>query len=282
MNTKPYSDLDKEIIVLAAAWDLIGSMVHYGHFVKSDPTQNTILMFNSREASKLFSILLADFLSLPRPGVFGLSKPKGKGAIGETFLCHLQQIVDNPFLGEDKTLLSSSINAFAEWLDGFANVKNVWLPSIDRNDTLVVRRMTYLKICGTTSKHGFTRLGDIVKKIIKILEENGTVIDEGQGYLVIPEFQEWFGDNVFLTSSTLIAWHLNEIRWGIYNYLSREFQRSYRQTVVISNAQMYTYDAPAELTNNLVRSMYWDLMNEMRSIPYFPRFNVNQSVRNAY
>ena len=54
---KSYSKLEQEIIVLAAAWDLIGSMVHYGHFVKNDTTQDTVLMFNTREAGKLFSIL---------------------------------------------------------------------------------------------------------------------------------------------------------------------------------------------------------------------------------
>ncbi|WP_204351221.1 hypothetical protein, partial [Serratia marcescens] len=76
-----------------------------------------------------------------------------------------------------------------------------------------------LKICGTISKHGFTRLGDIVGKIRRILADNGTDIDEGQCYLVIPEFQEWFQDNIFMASATTVAWHLNEIRWGIYRYL---------------------------------------------------------------
>jgi hypothetical protein len=58
--------------------------------------------------------------------------------------------------------------------------------------------MAYLKICGTISKHGFTRLGDIVSQLRCILAENGTRIDEGQTYLVIPEFQEWFQDNIFM------------------------------------------------------------------------------------
>ena len=175
----------------------------------------------------------------------------------------------------DRTLIASSLKAFAEWLDGFAIVEKVWLPSIDRDGMIRVQRMTYLKICGTASKHGFTRLGDIVKQIRNLLAENGTSIDEGQGYLVIPEFQEWFQDNIFIASSTLIAWHLNEIRWGIYQYLSSEFRRAYALTIPIGAGQhLYSYDVPAEMTHPLVRSMYWDLMNDIRSPPYFPRFTV--------
>jgi hypothetical protein len=283
MNDKPYSALDREIITLAAVWDLIGSMVHYGHFMNNHKTENAELKFDSREASKLFLIILADFLSLPRKGVLGLNKPIAEGAMGTTYLGLLQRVVDEPKFAGDNSLLASSTRDFAKWLDGFVTVENVWLPSIERNGALRVKRMMYLKICGTASKHGFTRLDDIVKKICTLLAENGTNIDDGQGYLVIPEFQEWFQDNIFISSSTLIAWHLNEIRWGIYQYLSNEFQRSCTPTVPIGAGQyLYEYDVPTEVTRPLVRSMYWDLMNHVRSPPYFPRFTVSHFFRNLY
>ena len=122
-----------------------------------------------------------------------------------------------------------------------------------------------------------------MKKICSLLKDNYIDIDEGQGYLVIPEFQEWFQDNIFMASSTLIAWHLNEIRWGIYRYLSSEYQRAYKPTIPIGAGQfMYTYDLPAEVIHPLVRSMYWDLMNDIRSPPYFPRFTVDQFMRDRY
>lgn len=282
MADKSYSPLDREIITLAAVWDLIDSMVHYGHFMKEHKIENTYLMFQTREASKLFLIILADFLSLPRNGTFGLTKPTSIGSMGNTYLGYLKRVVDDPQFTGDHTLLRSSLKNFAEWLDGFAVVENVWLPSIEREGTLRVLRMDYLKICGTISKHGFTRLGDIVGKIRKILAENGTDIDEGQSYLVIPEFQEWFQDNIFIASSTQVAWHLNEVRWGIYEYLSSEFRRAYTPTVVIQGAQMYTYDIPSEVTDPLIRSIYWNLMNGVRSPPYFPRFTMNSYMRELY
>jgi len=40
MADKLYSALDREIITLAAVWDLIGSMVHYGHFMKEHKIGN--------------------------------------------------------------------------------------------------------------------------------------------------------------------------------------------------------------------------------------------------
>jgi hypothetical protein len=282
MGDSSYSALDREIITLAAVWDLIGSMVHYGHFMKEHQIENATLVFRTREASKLFLIILADFLSLPRDGTFGLTRPKSEGSMGKTYLGHLQRVVAAPVLRGDSTLLATSLQAFAEWLDGFAIVDRVWLPSINREGTLRVRRMAYLKMCGTISKHGFTRLGDIVGQLREILAANGTNIDEGQSYLIVPEFQEWFQDNIFIASSTLVAWHLNEIRWGIYQYLASEFQRAYTPTEVIQGAQMYTYDVPLGITGPLVRSMYWDLMNGVRTPPYFSRFTVDPFIRKSY
>ena len=282
MDTNRFSSLDREIIVLAAAWDLIGSMVHYAHFMKEHRLERAVLMFQTREAQKLFLIILADFLSLPRDGAFGLGRPGGDGSLGRTYLGHLSNVAAAPAFKGDVTLLASSVKSFAEWLDGFAEVQDVWLPSIERNGTLRVRRSDYLKLCGTISKHGFTRLGDVVEKLRTIFAANGTEIDEGQSYLVMPEFQEWFQDNIFVASSTRIAWHLNEIRWGIYHYLDTEFRRAYTPTDVVSGAQMYRYEVPPEITKRLIRSIYWDLMNGMRAPPYFPRFTVDPYMRDIY
>ena len=123
MIDKSYSASDREIITLAAVWDLIGSMVHYGHFMKDHRIENATLRFNTREASKLFLIILADFLSIPRDGTFGLISSKAKGAMGKTYLGHLQRVVDCPMFAGDRTLIASSLKAFAEWLDGLPSWK---------------------------------------------------------------------------------------------------------------------------------------------------------------
>ena len=140
----------------------------------------------------------------------------------------------------------------------------------------------YLKICGTISKHGFTRLGDIVGKIQKIFKENETNIDTEEVYLIIPEFQAWFQENIFIAESTMIAWHLNEIRWGIYHYLTAEFQRAYTPTEIVNGLQRYRYDVPPTITSQLVKAMHWDLLNEVRKPPYFPRFTIDQERSDSF
>ena len=95
-------------------------MVHYGHFMKEHDVENTCLMFGTQEASKLFLIILADFLSLPRDGTFGLTKLTSEGSMGTTYLGHLQRVTVNSQLSGDHSLLSSSVRAFSEWLDGYA------------------------------------------------------------------------------------------------------------------------------------------------------------------
>jgi hypothetical protein len=186
MEAGRYSSLDREIIILAAVWDLIGSMVHYAHFEKEHRVENAILMFKTREVSKLFLIILADFLSLPRDGTFGLSRPRAEGSLGQTYLGHILNVALKPSFLDDVTLLTSSVKSFAKWLDGFAEVQEVWLPSIEHNGTLCVRRMDYLKICGTISKHGFARLGDVVGKLYQSKDEL-TRRDSHQRFCVIHE-----------------------------------------------------------------------------------------------
>ena len=282
MQTRNYTDLDREIFTLAAVWNLIDSMVNYSLLMTNNDREKTELRFNSSEASKLFLIMLADFLSLPKEGNLGFAKLTANGSMGKSYLGHLESIRTNPQLKGNSDLLLDSVEAFARWLDGHAVVDNVWLPSIDRNGTIKVERLAYLKVCGNISKHNFTRLDSVVRDLRKILLENGTQVDELQAYLVIPEFQEWFQTNIFHYSSTTIAWHLNEIRWGVYEYLSDEFRRAYTPTEIVSGAQMYRYEVPSTITHELVKSMYWDLMNSVRSTPYFPRFTVSPILADRY
>jgi hypothetical protein len=240
------------------------------------------LRFSSPEASKLFIILLADLLSLPREGALGI-KTSGLRANGDgTYIDLLRQVTLDPQFTGDPTQLGAALEAFADWLEGVAVVKNVWLPTIEHNGPLKVRRKSYLKICGTISKHGFTRLGSVVKHIKAILLENGTDITEGQSYRTIPEFQEWFYDNVFSASATRVAWHLNEIRWGIYNYIATKYLRSYKSTYSTGVLKCYTYDIPSNMNDPLIAAIYWDLMNDVKSPPYFQRFTVDRYVNNLY
>ncbi len=283
MTEEKYSNLDQEIIILAAVWELIGSMVHYGHFVKySNPQITQLDRFTSTEARNIFLVVLSDFLAHPRDGMFGLKKPKVVGGMQDTHIAYLSQVVENPNLGQNCQPLKDAIASFSTWLDGEAIVDDVNFSSIGWTGTLRVNRKDYLKVCGNATKHGFMRLSRTVKLVKRILDQNGKVIDDGESYIVIPDFIEWFRDDVFVASASRVAWHLNEIRWGMYEYLHMEFQRSFEPTEVVSGAQMYRYDYPKGLSDPLVKSIYWDLMNEMRSPPFVPRFTPDPYLFDIY
>ncbi|WP_171172761.1 hypothetical protein [Ruegeria sp. HKCCA0370] len=283
MEKQDYSKLDQEILVLAAVWDLIGAMVHYGHFFKdSDPNSTQLDRFTTSEAKDLFLVILSDFLAHPRDGTFCLKKPNVAGGMKDTHLAYLDRVVNNPSFGGDCGALADAIASFSNWLDGDAVIEDAHFPTIEWNGKFFVRRKDYLKICGNATKHGFMRLNRTVKQIKSIFARNGKVIDDGQSYIVIPDFIERFRDDVFLASAGRVAWHLNEIRWGIYDYLSYEFRRAHVLKKAVRGTQMYTYDTPPELSDPFIKSIYWDLMNEMRSPPFVPRFSADPILFDLY
>ncbi len=277
MGAENYSALDKEVLVLSAVWGLVDLMVNYALFENEPKTTEVQLRFRTEESSNIFLVILADFLSLPKRDAVGLATPNVKGSLGETYLGLLRAVADAPILGQDSESLAKPLRASANWLDECTRIDSVWLPSIDRNDAVSVRRMTYLKICGTATKHNLTRLDRVAEEIQRILLDNQIKIDKNQAYLVIPDFQEFFQRGLFLYHSTTIACFLNNIRWGIYDYLASEFNRAYQKTEVMSGLQRYVYDVPSEVTKPLTQWMYWELMNKVCARPYFPRFTVHSS-----
>jgi hypothetical protein len=152
-------------------------------------------------------------------------------------------------------------------------VEDVWLPSVSLKTNIKVKRIVFIKICGNIGKHSFTRLSANVTTICALLEANGNgKIEPTYGYLLLPEFYDWFHDNVFSYHSSAIAEFLNNIRWGIYEYLWPEFERSFTRDD--PKEIDYRFDIPRECKNYVAKDMYWNLMNAVRSEPYIPRFTV--------
>jgi hypothetical protein len=120
----------------------------------------------------------------------------------------------------------------------------------------------------------------VVGDICRILEANGHKVSTDEGYLVIEEFYDWFHTNVFSYHSSAIAEFLNNIRWGIYEYLRPEFERSI--TWEGGDPPRYSYKYPAGSQHPTGKSMYWDLMNDVRSEPFMPRFEVTRFLRMRY
>ena len=277
-----FTKTEQEVIVLKAVWEQIDEMVNYEMFVKLSRTDDVELRFNTMTHQRLFNILLVDFLSEPRTWPFGLTKPPSGASKSErSLLFHLKRICDDPKLnptGSD--ILRLPLEAFMQWLEAEFCIDKVWLPSINVETNIRVKRIAFIKICGNISKHNFTRLSANVDEICEILKASGISLDEDQGYLVIPEFYEWFHRDIFSYHSNAIAEFLNNIRWGIYDYLRPEFARSYTRDDPASIAYRFKY--PPDCNRPVAQSMYWDLMNAVRSAPYIPRFEVTRYLKMRY
>ncbi|MBI4723614.1 MAG: hypothetical protein HY765_00885 [Rhodomicrobium sp.] len=268
---------------------MIDGMVNWAMFVKSDRTERTNLMFETREHSLLFNILLGDFLSEVRAFKgkqvpLGLkTAPSNARPSDLTFIFHLRQVCTNPKLGADTTGLSAAIEAFADWLEGDFVASRVNLSAIHVVADLCVARYRYIKMCGDIAKHNLARLATNVGHLRKLLEAAGHPVSEQEAYLAIEDFFEWFHDNIFIYHSTQIAEFLNNIRWAIFDYLQPEFRRSFHLTEKVTpDFPIYSYRIPADIVEPVARAMYWDLMNRVRRKPWFHRFTTSDLFKRRY
>jgi hypothetical protein len=284
-----FTKTEQEAIVLNAVWAMIDDMVNFAIFMPLEGrTQNTNLTPKSSDTQRLFHVLLGEFLSpLVRKGKRGLpfdlpQPPSGARPSDLTFLFYLRQVLGEPKLNAIPDAIRQPVEAFADWLEEDSYVEGVWLPSINVEAHLTIKRITWLKICADIGKHNFARLEPNVSKIVSILAAHDKEIDEGMGYAVLPEFWEWFHTHLFAYHASTIAEFLNNIRWGIFHYLRPEFARAYHVTMRVTGADIYAYHYPAEIVSPIARTMYWELMYMARSRPYFPQFTVTDSLKRQY
>lgn len=272
MPEHSYTDLEREVIVLKAATDLIDDMVNYEMFMEFPRTGDMNLRFSTATHQRLFNVLLVDMLSRPSNDPFGLPKfPKNASGSTGTFLYYLRCISKGSRLNEEgAALLANPVEEFAKWLDAECQVENVRLPSINIETTILASRMSFIKICGNIAKHSFLRMQSNAGQIRELLAKNGHQITIEHAYLAMPDFYDKFHDDLFNYHSSAIGEFLNNIRRGIYDYLKPD-----------PEAFRYKFNCPDDC-NDLTKSMYWDLMNWVRSSPYMPRFEVTKYLKMRY
>ena len=135
-------------------------------------------------------------------------------------------------------------------------------------------------MCGNISKHNFLRLISVAEELREVLSRSGISVGLDEAMLTLDDFYRWFHDDILNYHASTIVEFLNNIRWGIYEYLQPEFQRS----IVWESREppKYHYIYPAGVTSTLAQSYYWDLMNEVRSLPYVRRFQVTKWLKLRY
>ena len=267
-----FSQIEREVIFLIAVKKLIDEMVNYEIFdLKGDDPESQI-MFHSITHQRFFNIILVDFLSCSDKKVIGEQ---------QSYLSAIRSICQNPSFNQSESINSLVIatDKFIHWLEEEVPVE-IWFPSIAKNEVLSIKRIEFLKICGNISKHNFSRLSGAANELSKIFKRNNIDIDFEESLLILNEFYERFHTDILNYHSSTIAEFLNNIRWGIYNYLQPEFCRS----IVWDNkkSHIYRYTYPLDVNNKFAKNCYWELMNEVRNVPYMKKFQVTKYLKQIY
>ena len=266
------SSIESEVVLLKASWDLIGEAANATVFKVTGNDPDSQIRFDSSLHQQFFNIVLVDFLS---------ETDREAPIKSETFLAGLAAVAATPLLASasSATELASAVEDFVSWLKQEVQV-DAWLPSLDKQVTLALTRSTIIRMCGNLSKHSFLRTFRVAKELRSLLATAGEPVTLEQASLALADFYERFHSDILNYHSSTIAEFLNNIRWGIYLYLRPEFERSFAWDA--ENPPLYGYDVPAGLVSAYARTVYWNLMNEVRSPPSMRPFKVTRWLKLRY
>jgi hypothetical protein len=267
-----FSGIDQEVIILKAVIELINSMVNFEILSVEGDDPDSNVAFKSSTHQRFFNIILVDFLSCTDK----------KGPIKPTsYLGGLREIVNNPYFDENNSVhnLKVATQEFKDWLEQEVEI-GVWLPSIDTDTRLNIKRLDLLKMTGDISRHNYLRAVGVAEDLQEILLKSGITIDIDEALLALAEFYERFHTDIFSYHASTVAELLNNIRWGIYDYLQPEFNKSIVREG--GNSLMYRYTCPEEIQSEFARTCYWELMNEVSSKSYMRKFKVTRWLKLRY
>lgn len=270
MGTR-FSQTEEEVIFLSTVTDLIDSMVNFSILQVVGTSPDAHILFPTATHQRFFNILLVDLLSTCDEHLLGRRIP---------YLEALNNICDHPTFNEGNSVanLRTATDSFVNWLD-HEPIVDVWLPSVSADVPLAMPRKTFLKICGNISKHSLLRQSRLAQELCSLLKPSNVSLKLDEAVLALQDFFERFHD-VFSYHASTIAEFLNEIRWGVYEYLLPEYRRSY--TPGAGDPPRYSFSYPTELHADFAKTLYWDLMNGIRRKPIVERFTVTKYLKMRY
>jgi hypothetical protein len=267
-----YSATETEVIFLRTITDLIDSMVNLAMLQVVGTSPDANILFHTAEHQKLFNILLVDLLSKSDKRLVGREVPYSHA---------LREICDQPSFETDRSAghLRTAVATFSDWL-AFEPTVPIWSPSTDSDLQLTLSRETFIRICGNVSKHSLLRQSRPAAELKSLFEQAGVSLTLDGAVLAMEEFYERFHTDIFNYHASRIAEMLNEIQWGVNEYLRPEYDRSYVSDG--GSPQKYHYRYPEEVRSSLPRALYWDLMNWVRRGPIVQRFTVTKYLKMRY
>lgn len=267
-----FTAIEQEVIVLKASNESIGSMVNHNILILSEGEDGAQAIFKTSIHQRLFNILLVDFLSTSSGDLTG-EKISSLDA--------LAKVCEKPSFNHHNSVksLRRAVTAFTKWLEHEIKV-DVWFPSIELEAAVKVQRQEFIKICGDISKHSFYRLDRRAKSLQKILKDNGKEVSKEDALLALDDFYDRFHNDIFTYLGSHLVEKLNNIRWGIQEYLQPEFNRSMTHEGCTPPRYRYTY--PIGVQAEFAKLCYWGLMNDIRATPDMKRFKTYRVLTRRY
>ncbi len=273
MNPSPVRSTEEtEVIFLKSALDSINALVNNEMFTVTGNPDDATIMFPSVTHQRLFNVLLVDFLS----------RTDKRGPVSSSsFLSALRTVCSNPRFGSAEAVanLKAAVNQFTTWLEERPSIQ-VWLPSVERNATLAISRIDYLKMAGDLAKHDPLRAVGVAEDLQRHLGECEVPVDLDEALLALPDFYERFHSDILNYHASYIAEMLNNIRWGIHTYLCPHYHSVLES--IPGDPPRYQYRVPKSISSQFARVRYWDLMNDVRSTPYVAPFKTTVYLRKRY
>lgn len=263
---------ERESIGLCIVWEALGDMVNHSllQVRAEDPGEATVL-FRTRAHQEVFLIRLLDFSK--EGGDETLTGVKGSCLDVLEAACRSKSFDVNGSV----SLLEHSVHRMREWLETPTTFK-LWLPTINVEVDLRVPRRRLLFISGNQAKHNVSRLTGLARNVQEMLRGHGHEVPLEQIPLALEDFTEHLNENFFVYYGTWLSELLNEVLWGMHQYLLPTFRACYAPAPEIDE-YAYKYVYPAEIVAPVSRSWFWRLMNHVRSEPYLKRFRASKYMK---
>lgn len=228
------------------------------------PPGEVEVCFHTPIHQELFIIRLLDFVKEK-------GDPELTGVSGSC-LKVLQTACDTGSFDQEGSVgaLRKTVKELDDWLNYKTQIK-LWLPTLNIKADIKVSRLKFIEISGNHCKHNLSRLTRVSSDIHSILSSNGCSVPLKQIPLALDDFREHLQGNYFIYYGTWLGELLNNIRWGLQNYLQPTFTSSYKKDDL--NDMRYRYEYPEEITQEIPRQWFWRLMNNIRTGPCLKKFS---------
>lgn len=259
-----YGVAEMEAIGLCIALEALNDMANHALLDLSEPVgarREVEVRYKSREHQQLFLIRLLDFAK--EQGDSNLTGVSGSCLDVLSSACGTRSFSQGPAVHG----LEQAASSLRQWLSTDTAVR-LWLPTLNLEADISVRRNEFLYVLANYAKHNLSRLTRISESLAKLLERNGYPVDLYQVPLALDDFREHLQEDYFVYYGTWLAELVNNLRWGIQDYLEETFRWAY----LPGEGLAYSYRYPESISNEIPRQWFWRLMNHVRSRPYIERF----------